>query len=75
MFTVINVRLVAFRHTFLVAKWHILRTVAGSFTLSAHSTGPGQILIPRLFNQWFKQPIIKSVFTEATGGKVSQLAE
>jgi hypothetical protein len=28
-----------------------------------------------LFNQWFKQPIIKSVFIEATGGKVSQLAE
>jgi hypothetical protein len=32
-------------------------------------------LLAMLFNQWFKQPIIKSVFIEATGGKVSQLAE
>ena len=32
-------------------------------------------LLAHLFNQWFKQPIIKSVYTEATGGKVSQLSE
>jgi len=32
-------------------------------------------LLKFLFNNWFKQPIIKSVFIEASGGTVKQLKE
>ena len=32
-------------------------------------------LLKFLFERWFKQPIIKSVLIEASGGAVSQLAE
>jgi glyoxylase-like metal-dependent hydrolase (beta-lactamase superfamily II) len=48
---------------------------AVDFSVHDKAIAGGDPLLQLLFRQWFSEPIIESVFIEATGGTVSQLDE